>query len=719
MRIALLLFFTLILVFPTQANDGYKLWLDYQPIENSTLKVEVGELMNSIYLFEQGPTFQIIQNEFALASEKMLGASIDFNKSNREKSFLWIGTREQILPFLSASLESEIKNLGEEAYWMGMIETDGAKHFTIVGNQPVGTLYGVFNFLQNIQKGTFDKNTLVTDYPKVKIRMLNHWDNLDRTVERGYAGFSIWDWHKLPGYIDPKYKDYARANASLGINAVSLTNVNANALVLTTDFMKKVKVLADLFRPYGIKVYLTARFSAPMEIGELQTADPLDPEVQSFWQQKTDEIYSFIPDFGGYLVKANSEGQPGPHEFGRDHAQGANMLAEALAPHGGLLIWRAFVYSHEVDEDRHKQANLEFIPLDGKFRDNVILQVKNGAIDFQPREPFHPLFGAMKETQVGMEFQITQEYLGQATQLVFLAPMWEEVLKSKTFRPTSNSTVSEIIQTPVSPRQVTLMAGVSNIGNERNWTGHLFAQANWFAFGKQAWNPGINSDQISEDWIKLTFGENRELVSKINQIMLPSHEAAVNYMTPLGLHHIMGRGHHYGPGPWVTGGRADWTSLYYHRADSLGIGFDRTRAGSKALSQYAPEIANSWSDISQIPEKYLLWFHHVPWDFKMNSGKTLWQEIALHYNQGVKSVAEMQNIWGSLENDIDAERWDHVNQLLAVQRTEAEWWRNACLLYFQTFSRRPFPVEIEQPAGNLDYFKSLNFPFAPGIRPSW
>jgi alpha-glucuronidase len=621
--------------------------------------------------------------------------------------------------FLSMTEQVEIKDLGEDGYWMGPIEVDGKSHYAIIGNRPVGVLYGVYNLIKSIQTETFDKNLLITDYPKVKLRMLNHWDNLDKTVERGYAGASIWDWHKLPGYVDPRYIEYARANASLGINAVSVTNVNAKAIVLTTDFMKKVKVLADLFRPYGIKVFLTARFSAPIEIGGLDTADPLDPKVKDFWQKKTDEIYSYIPDFGGFLVKANSEGQPGPHEYGRNHADGANMLAAALAPHQGLLIWRAFVYSNEVDEDRHKQANIEFKPLDGKFMDNVILQVKNGAIDFQPREPFHPLFGALKKTQVGMEFQITQEYLGQATQLVFLAPMWEEVLKSQTFTPKANSTVSSVIETPVNEKAVTLMAGVSNIGTDRNWTGHLFGQANWYAFGKQAWNPDVTSSQIAEEWIKLTFGQNKGIVEKISQIMLQSHEAAVNYMTPLGLHHIMGRSHHYGPAPWVTGGRADWTSLYYHRADSLGIGFDRTSSGTDALAQYASEIENEWSDLHQIPEKYLLWFHHVPWDFKLKDGNTLWDGLGYHYDRGVKSVREMQQTWKSLETEIDPERWDHVNQLLAIQETEAVWWRNACLLYFQTFSKLPFPSEIEQPTGDLEYYKSLQFPYAPGIKPNW
>lgn len=702
-----------------KAKDGYDLWLDYRPIENAGMRIEADRMFSGFYFYGQDPTYEVIRKELQISGQKFLGKSPVFSSERLAQTQVWMGTREELSQVLGLETQMEIRGLGEDGYWRGPIDFQGKTYYAIIGNQPVGVLYGVFDWLKSIQTNTFNSNSEKIESPKVKLRMLNHWDNLDRTVERGYAGFSIWDWHKLPGYIDPLYIDYARANASLGINAVSLTNVNANARILTTDFMKKAKVLADLFRPYGIKVFLTARFSAPIEIGGLKTADPLDPEVIEFWKKKTDEMYSFIPDFGGYLVKANSEGQPGPHEYKRNHAEGANVLADALAPHGGILIWRAFVYSHEIDEDRHKQANLEFEPLDGKFRDNVIIQVKNGAIDFMPREPFHPLFGAVKNTNLGIEFQITQEYLGQATQLVYLAPMWEEVLRSQTYRPTPNSTVAGIIDGTDSGQKLTLMAGVSNIGTDRNWTGHLFGQANWFTFGRQAWDPYLTSEEIAEEWIKLTFGQKSEQLTKIKEIMLPSREAAVNYMTPLGLHHIMGRSHHYGPAPWFEGGRADWTSLYYHRADSLGIGFDRTATGSNAIAQYSPEIATSWSDPKQIPEKYLLWFHHLPWDFELKSGNTLWNEIGLHYDQGVKSARKMEANWKSLEADLDSEQFDHVSQLLAIQVQEAEWWRNACLLYFQTFAKLPFPAEIEQPSGDLEYYKSLDFPTAPGIRPRW
>jgi alpha-glucuronidase len=719
MKNYLLLALFLIFSLPNFAKDGYELWLDYRTIENPAMRSEADRLFSGIFFFGKNPTYEAIQKELQLAAPKMTGKAPVFSNERLNQTQVWLGTREELAQVFGLQDQVTIRNLGEDGYWMGPVVFQGKTYFTIVGNRPVGVLYGVFDWLNSLQSGTFDLNKVKMESPKIQLRMLNHWDNLDRTVERGYAGFSIWDWHRLPGYIDPRYIDYARANASIGINAVSLTNVNANARILTTDFMKKAKVLADIFRPYGIKVFLTARFSAPIEIGGLKTADPLDPEVITFWKKKTDEMYQHISDFGGYLVKANSEGQPGPHEYQRTHAEGANMLADALSSHGGVLIWRAFVYSHEIDEDRHKQANLEFVPLDGKFRDNVIIQVKNGAIDFQPREPFHPLFGAVKQTNLGVEFQITQEYLGQATQLVFLSPMWEEVLRSKTFRPTPTSTVAGIVDGSDSGQKLTLLAGVSNIGTDRNWTGHLFGQANWFAFGRLAWDPYLSSEQIAEEWTKLTFGQNPENLAKIKGIMLNSHEAAVNYMTPLGLHHIMGWDHHYGPGPWVTGGRADWTALYYHRADSLGIGFDRTDTGSKALEQYAPELIQAWSDSEQIPEKYLLWFHHLPWDYTMKSEKTLWEEIGLHYDQGVKSARKMKSTWESLNGAIDPEQFSHVSQLLGIQVQEAEWWRNACLLYFQSISKRPFPSEIEQPEGDLEYYKSLRFPTAPGIRPRW
>jgi alpha-glucuronidase len=437
--------------------------------------------------------------------------------------------------------------------------------------------------------------------------------------------------------------------------------------------------------------------------------------VREWWQLKIDEIYKSIPDFGGFLVKANSEGQPGPQDYGRSHADGANMFAEALAPYGGIVMWRAFVYSNEVPDDRAKQAYNEFKTLEGSFRKNVIIQVKNGAIDFQPREPFHPLFGAMPLTTVAPEFQITQEYLGQGTHLVYLAPLFKECLESDTYADGKSATVASIIDGSQYNNELTAIAGVSNIGTDKNWTGHLFGQSNWYAFGRLAWNHNLSSEEIADEWIRLTFGNSERVVTDLKGLMLVSREAAVNYMTPLGLHHIMARHHHYGPGPWVEGGRIDWTSVYYHKADSAGIGFDRTETGSNALSQYETQVIQKYSDPANCPEEYLLWFHHLPWDYELNSGNTLWDELCLRYQQGVNTVISMREIWNSLSGEIDTQRFEQVNTFLKIQEDEAEWWKNACLLYFREFSGMDFPLGIDAPEGNLEDLMKLEFPYAPGI----
>ena len=554
----------------------------------------------------------------------------------------------------------------------------------------------------------------------MQVRMLNHWDNLDRTVERGYAGFSIWNWHQLPDYIDPRYVDYARANASIGINGTSITNVNANALVLRPDYLQKVKALADVFRPYGIKIYLTARFSAPIDLGRMETADPLDPAVQQWWKDKAKEIYDIIPDFGGFLVKANSEGQPGPQNYNRTHADGANMLADAVGPYGGIVMWRAFVYSNEEPEDRHKQAYNEFTALDGKFRDNVLIQVKNGAIDFQPREPFHPLFGAVEQTPLMMEFQITKEYLGQGTHLVYLGTLFKEVLETDTYMKGKGSTVAKTLDGSLTGQKITAMAGVSNIGTDRNWTSHPFGQADWYAFGRLAWDYSLSAEEIADEWIRMTFSDKADVVASIKKTMIASHQAVVNYMTPLGLHHIMGAGHHYGPGPWVSRmPRADWTSVYYHRADSMGIGFDRTQSGTNAVGQYHAEVANKYGSPESCPEEYLLWFHHLPWNFNMPNGNILWDEICYRYQKGVNQVQTFTEEWQKLESEIDPERFTHVKSLLQIQLKEAKWWRDACLSYFQTFSGMPIPEGVAKPEHDLEYYRSLVYPYAPGIRPRW
>jgi alpha-glucuronidase len=552
-----------------------------------------------------------------------------------------------------------------------------------------------------------------TSAPKIQLRLLDHWDNLDRSVERGYAGQSLWDWPALPGTISPRYKDYARANASLGINGAVLTNVNANALILTPAYLTKVAAIAGVFRPYGIKVYLTARFSAPIEIGGLKTADPLDSAVSRWWKNKADEIYQTIPDFGGFLVKANSEGQPGPQDYKRSHADGANVLADAVAPHGGIVMWRAFVYSNLVPADRIRQAYDEFKPLDGAFRKNVMVQVKNGPLDFQPRGPFHPMFGAMPKTPLMMEFQITKEYLGEDTHLVYLGPLFEEVLRADTYARGKGSTVGRVIDGTLHGYARTGIAGVSNIGDDVNWTGSHFNQANWYAYGRLAWDHNLSSAVIADEWIRMTFSNDPSVVKGIKSMMLASREAAVNYMTPLGLAHIMATGHHYGPGPWANGGRPDWTPSYYHRADSAGIGFDRTATGSNAVAQYFPTVRDQFANRNSVPEKYLLWFHHVKWGERMRSGLTLWEELVHHYNAGVDTVDAMQRTWQSLRGKIDAQRFGSVGGFLSIQQKEARWWRDAALQYFGTFSRMPIPAGYEKPAHSLDYYMKVRCPVDP------
>jgi alpha-glucuronidase len=494
-----------------------------------------------------------------------------------------------------------------------------------------------------------------------------------------------------------------------------LTNVNANATSLTAEYLAKAAALASVFRPYGIRVYLTARFSAPVEIGGLKTADPLDPAVAAWWKAKADEIYAAIPDFGGFLVKANSEGQPGPQDYGRTHADGANALADALAPHGGIVMWRAFVYSNQTPTDRAKQAYAEFQPLDGAFRPNVLVQVKNGPVDFQPREPFHPLFGALPRTPLMAEFQITQEYLGFATHLVYLGTLFEETLSADTQARGPGSTVAKVVDGTLHGLPLTGIAGVANVGSDRNWCGSVFACANWYAFGRFAWDPAEAARPVAEDWVRMTFGGDPALAATLVPMMLGSRQAAVDYMTPLGLHHLMAEGHHYGPGPWVDGAkRADWNSVYYHRADANGIGFDRSPSGSNAAAQYSAPVAEAFGRLDRVPDDYLLWFHHVPWDHQLASGRTLWDELVRRYYGGVETVRRMQATWRSLEGRVDAERYEQVRAFLAIQEKEARWWRDACVLYFQSFSRRPLPDGFERPEHDLAYYRAIRKRYVPG-----
>ncbi|MFI0428517.1 alpha-glucuronidase family glycosyl hydrolase [Mariniflexile sp. HMF6888] len=714
-KYGLILVLQFLVCFKSYSNNGYRLWLQYSYIENEQIRSSYQSNIKRIIPLGDSETIKVGLKELELGLNGMLGSGFLADTENMVANSLMFGSRTSLNEDITRQFGNAFNEINNEGFIIKTILINGEKHIVITGKTDVGVLYGVYNFLQLLQANKSIEKLNIIDSPKLKIRILNHWDNLDRTVERGYAGSSIWDWHRLPDYIDQRYIDYARANASIGINGTVLNNVNANALILAPQYLEKVEALATIFRPYGIKVYLTARFSAPIEIGGLETADPYAPEVIKWWSNKTKEIYNRIPDFGGFLVKANSEGQPGPQNYNRNHVDGANMLAAALEPFGGIVMWRAFVYSEHDATDRAKQAFSEFVPYDGQFKDNVLIQVKNGAIDFQPREPFHPMFGSMPKTPLMMEFQITQEYLGFSTHSIFLTKLFEEVLKSDTYRKGKGSTVAKDIDGSLHNKKLTGIAGVSNIGNAINWTGNPMLQANWYGFGRLAWNPYLTSEAIADSWLRLTFSNNENFVNPVKNMMLNSREAVVNYMTPLGLHHIMDTGHHYGPGPWVSNlSRPEWNPVYYHKADSLGIGFDRTSTGSNATAQYAPEVASKFNNIKTCPEEDLLWFHHVSWDYKLKNGETLWNGMALKYQEGVNQVAAMINTWEDMESYVDEGRFNDVKMLLHIQYKEAKWWRDACLLYFQQFSGKELPEGVEKPTETLDYFQSLKFPFAPG-----
>lgn len=714
---------TLILILATlfctalvHAEDGYDLWLRYRALAPEQAKL-YRDHVTELIAGSATSTQTVTRNELQRGLDGLLGRSLSMSNTVTRDGAVIVGTPGSSA--LIAQLALNTDELGHEGYLIRSVAVNGHAATVIVGHDDVGALYGAFHFLRLLQTGQFIGHLDVRETPRVKLRVLDHWDYLNGQVERGYAGASIWDWWKLPDWRAPRYTDYARANASIGINGTVLNNVNAGAEILTPMYLEKVTALADVFRPYGMRVYLSIRFSAPVEIGGLKTADPLDPHVQAWWRAKADEIYKRIPDFGGFLVKANSEGQPGPQDYGRTHADGANMLADALAPHGGVVMWRTFVYSQPNPEDRAKQAYDEFKPLDGHFRANVLLQVKNGPVDFQPREPFHPLLGAMPKTPLMTEFEITKEYLGFATHLVYLGPLFEEVLSADTMARGKGSTVAKVIDGSLDGHTLTGMAGVANIGTDRDWSGSDFNQANWYVFGRLAWNPSLSSRAIAEEWVRMTFTNNEAFVKPVVDMMMGSREAAVDYMTPLGLIHLMGPGHHYGPAPWdASESRADWRPVYYHRADQHGIGFDRTRSGSDAAAQYAPPLAAQFNDVKRTPEPLLLYFHHVPWDYRMRSGQTLWYELVAHYTHGVDDVKRMRDTWRHLHGYIDEERYDQVAAFLVVQEQEAQWWRDACIAYFQNVSGLALPAGYAPPQHPLKYYESLSFPYVPGFS-SW
>lgn len=596
------------------AEDGHQLWLRYKPVNKAKVTCD-----------QQSPTIDIVRQELQTYYK---GAEITLR--------------------IDASMPDD------DGY-----RFDGK---TLSARREAGLLYGAYALLRGEKEES---------HPVFNLRLLNHWDNLDGSIERGYAGESIFEWFHLDEQL---IRDYARANASLGINGSVLNNVNASPKMLTTPYLKEVKKIADILRPYHIKVYLSINFATPMALKETKTADPLDKSVAKWWKKKAKEIYKLIPDFGGFLVKANSEGQPGPGDFGRTHADGANMLADALKPFNGIVMWRCFVYgANHKGEDRVKQAVSEFKPLDGKFRDNVILQTKNGPLDFQPREPYSPVFDQIKQTPNMVELQITQEYLGQSRHLVYLAPMWKEFFDY------------------VSPSQLKGIAGVANIGKDKNWCGHHFSQANWYAFGRLAWNPYLSSKKIAKEWLKQTFTKDKEFISTMSKVMEESREACVNYMMPLGLHHIFKFDHHYGPEPdgFIASYPLEWCPVYYHKANNDSIGFDRSSTGTDATSQYREDIARTYNNIETCPENLLLWFHRVPWTYRMKDGSTLWESLQYHYNLGVITVESHHNIWHTkMRHFIDEQRWREVDERLEDQLQNAREWRDVCLKYFGQFAEK-------------------------------
>lgn len=652
-RILLVLFISATAL-PSFSEDGSRLWLRYDTV---SVRKQIDKGIDS-------PVMRLAENEL---------------------STFWKGGKVS----LQLMADSEYFALGKDGY------TINVENGTTVlrSMSETGLLYAAYHLLRLQACGEDCSRLDIKEKPVNDIRILNHWDNPDGTIERGYAGRSLWKWDELPAKVSPRYAEYARANASIGINGTVLNNVNASPEALSSDNLKKVKTLADIFRPYGIKVYLSVNFATPIKLGELATADPLNSDVAEWWKQKVHEIYSMIPDFGGFLVKANSEGQPGPCDYHRTHAEGANMLASALKPYGGIVMWRAFVYSPS-DADRAKQAYLEFKPLDGKFLDNVIVQVKNGPIDFQPREPYSPLFGAMPHTQLMVEFQVTQEYLGHSNHLAYLAPMWKE------------------FYIYYGPSNMKAAAGVTNIGDDTNWCGNDLAQSNWYAFGRLAWNPALSSEEIAREWLAQTFTADSRFVRPMTEVMMQSREAVVDYMMPLGLHHIFAWGHHYGPEPWceIEGARPDWLPTYYHRADKEGLGFDRTTDGSDAVSQYPDSLAAVFNSIDSCPDEFLLWFHHVPWKYEMKSGRTMWDELCLHYQRGVDAARGFRDTWKDMSPYVDAERHAAVAHRFDIQASDAVWWKDACLEYFRTFSHMKYPAGVEKPRFSLKKLKKVKLP---------
>ena len=681
------------------ADDGYRLWLKYDRVADAARRAQYQAAARFIAFSGKDAVLQTAATELQRGLQGLLGQPVPVLAKASAES-----TKHGVLLEIAAPANvSGSTKPDREGY---RIFARGPQ-LVVAGGSGAGVLYGVFALLRQLQTGQPLAGLNLSSRPRIQYRLLNHWDNPNGTVERGYAGSSIWKWNELPQRLDPRYTDYARANASIGLNGVAINNVNASARFLTPEYLQKVRALAGVFRPYGIRVYLSVFWAAPKVIGGLKTADPLDPQVRQWWAAKSEEIYKAIPDFGGFLVKANSEGEPGPQDYGRTHADGANMLAAALGTHDGIVMWRAFVYK-AGSSDRFKQAYEDFKPLDGTFAPKVLVQVKNGPIDFQAREPFHPLFGAMPKTPLVLEVQITQEYLGFASHLVYLAPLFKECLDADTQTKGPGSTVAKVVDGSLDQHRISGIAGVANIGSDRNWTGHPMGQANWYAFGRLAWDYTLTSAAIATEWTRMTLTREPKAVATIVDVMDRSRDIYVRYTTPLGLHHIMGQSIHYGPEPWLAeAGRPDWTAVYYHKADSVGLGFNRTATGSNALALYSPGVQRVWSDPKTCPPNYLLWFHHVGWKQPLPTGRTLWHELVTRYYTGADSVTWMQQRWASVQPALDPALHADVTARLAIQRREALWWRDACVLYFQTLAKQPIPDPFVPPTRSLADVKTL------------
>lgn len=704
-RIFLLTLVLFDLAAPAMAEDGHEAWLRYHALSKAQI-ARYAPMTATLVTGTSSLTLDAAAAELRLGISGLLRRTPGSARAVSTDGAVVIGTPASS-PAI-ASLHLNLSGAGKEGFVLRSTAMNGHKATVIAANSDIGVLYGAFAFLRRMQTGASLDNLDITDAPKLMVRVLNHWDNLDGSIERGFAGASLWRWQTLPAYRDPRYREYARLNASIGINGAVLNNVNTSANSLTTGYIEKTAALAEEFRPYGVHVWMAPRFSAPQEIGHLKTSDPLDPQVRAWWKAKVEEIYKAIPDFGGFLVKANSEGQPGPQEYGRSHSDGANMFADLLAPHGGIVMYRAFVYDDPGKDwhiDRVAEAYRIIKPSDGQFRDNVLVQEKEGPLDFQPREPFAPLFGAMPKSNMAVEFPVTKEYTGQGADLTYTGFMYEQIYRSDTFAHGPGSTVAKIVMN----QKLTGTAGVANIGNDRNWTGSIFNQANWYAYGRFAWNPESSAKAVGEEWSRMTFGNDPKTVTTTVNMLMNSWPAMMDYQAPIGLtfQELDGANTHYGPWPWLDSPRrSDWADVYFNRADEVGLGVDRSHTGYNTAAQYNSPLKEQFDDITTTPEEFLLWFHHTPWDHRMKSGRTMWEELQFTYSKGLSGVEAMQKQWDGLKVGIDAERFTAVKQYLAMQHRGAVWFRDASLAYFQTFAKRPF-ANGYQPKYPLDYYKAL------------